>query len=394
MVRKVGDFLTESKIPGSDGKLAKKLSVKLWAKGVVEKNAAFEGSEHTQYYVRHAGQFMYGKLDFLNCAFGIVPDKLDGYESTLDAPAFNIHGIDPIFLLNKVMQPNFYKKNGEIANGSRKAKRIHPDTFLEMELVCPSVEEQKRIAEFITVIDARIEAQRKLVDALKSYKRGVSNAIFAHSVGFHHEGETETFTWCVMPFGEVFDFLNSNTLSRADLNYFGGEVKNIHYGDILTKYGAITDPSSSTVPYINIDAPLSYLKLDYLKTGDIVIADTAEDLTAGKVTEIACSNEAKCVSGLHTVACRPRQRFASGYLGHYLNSAYYHRQLLPLIQGTKVSSIARSALAGTQIAFPCLSDQIKVSKCLSLIDTRVESEERKLERLVECKKSLLQKLFV
>lgn len=272
--------------------------------------------------------------------------------------------------------------------------RLYFNVLGDYQIAIPERDEQKKVAQFLDLINARIAFQQRFIDALKSYKRGVSNAVFTHSVRFRHEGEAETSAWRVMPFSEVFDFLNSNTLSRADLNYSSGEVKNIHYGDILTKYGAIIDPCSSTVPYINTDAPLSHHKLDYLKTGDIVIADTAEDLTAGKVTEIACSNEAKCVSGLHTVACRPRQRFASGYLGHYLNSAYYHRQLLPLIQGTKVSSIARSALAGTQIAFPCLSDQIKVSKCLSLIDTRVEIEERKLERLVECKKSLLQKLFI
>lgn len=339
------------------------------------------------------GDLVFNMMRAWQGAIGVV--KTPGMVSPAYIVAEPNEGVYPPFMDFLFSTPQMINRIHRLSYGVTDFRlRLYWDSFVSIDCRIPQVDEQMKIAQFLSKIEQKIDAQQRLINALKSYKRGVSNAIFAHSVGFHHEGETETFTWCVMPFGEVFDFLNSNTLSRADLNYFGGEVKNIHYGDILTKYGAITDPSSSTVPYINIDAPLSYLKLDYLKTGDIVIADTAEDLTAGKVTEIACSNEAKCVSGLHTVACRPRQRFASGYLGHYLNSAYYHRQLLPLIQGTKVSSIARSALAGTQIAFPCLSDQIKVSKCLSLIDTRVESEERKLERLVECKKSLLQKLFV
>ena len=76
---KIKEFVTESNILGHTGKEAKKLTVKLWAKGVVPKENVFSGSENTQYYIRHSGQLMYGKLDFLNCAFGIVPPELDGY---------------------------------------------------------------------------------------------------------------------------------------------------------------------------------------------------------------------------------------------------------------------------------------------------------------------------
>ena len=253
-----------------------------------------------------------------------TPDKVvSGLHTIACRPR---QGFAPGFLGYYINSPLYHKQLYPYMQGV-KVTSISKGNIANTLIDYPDYDEQQQISCILGLVDQRIDRQCRLIDALKSYKRGVSNAIFAHSVGFHHEGESETSTWRVMPFGEVFDFLNSNTLSRADLNYSSGEVKNIHYGDILTKYGAIIDPCSSTVPYINTDAPLSYHKLDYLKTGDIVIADTAEDLTAGKVTEIACANEAKCVSGLHTVACRPRQRFASGYLGHYLNSDYYHRHL-------------------------------------------------------------------
>ena len=148
--RKIGDYLTLSKIPGHTGVDAKKLTVKLWGKGVVEKTDIYGGSQNTQYYVRRAGQFMYGKLDFLHAAFGIVPKSLDRFESTLDSPAFDLHEIDGAFLQNRVTQQNFYLKFGNIANGSRKAKRIHEVTFLDMPIVVPSYAEQKKIGAFPT----------------------------------------------------------------------------------------------------------------------------------------------------------------------------------------------------------------------------------------------------
>lgn len=175
---KVGDFLTESRIIGNTGLTAKKLTVKLWGKGVVEKSDAYGGSAHTQYYVRKAGQFMYGKLDFLHAAFGIVPDSLDGYESTLDSPAFDLSGIDGRFLMNTVIQENFYLKNGMIANGSRKAKRIHADTFLEMDILAPTIEEQEKIGDYFSQLDKQIYFAQLEIDKLENLKKALLEKMF------------------------------------------------------------------------------------------------------------------------------------------------------------------------------------------------------------------------
>ena len=151
--RRVGEFLSISKVPGHTGLNAKKLTVKLWGKGIIEKTDKLSGSENTRYYVRYAGQFMYGKLDFLHAAFGIVPDDLDNYESTLDSPAFDLHNIDGKFLLERVTQKDFYLRNGMTANGSRKAKRVHEDVFLNMDLVVTSYQEQEIIGKFFNKLD-------------------------------------------------------------------------------------------------------------------------------------------------------------------------------------------------------------------------------------------------
>lgn len=175
---KVGDFLTESRIVGHTGEDAKKLTVKLWGKGVVEKTDIFGGSVHTQYYIRKNGQFMYGKLDFLHAAFGIVSPHLDGYESTLDSPAFDLFNIDGQFLMNTVTQENFYLKNGIIANGSRKAKRIHVDTFLEMDILTPSIEEQVKIGGCFLQIDNLIISVQQELNKLQSIKKALLEKMF------------------------------------------------------------------------------------------------------------------------------------------------------------------------------------------------------------------------
>ncbi|EAC9077517.1 restriction endonuclease subunit S [Listeria monocytogenes] len=170
--RILGEFLKESKIKGSNGSLAKKLTVKLWRKGVVPKEEIYTGSSATQYYIRKTGQFIYGKLDFLNQAFGIIPLELDGYESTLDSPAFDIEeSINETFLLEYVSLVRFYKYQGNIANGSRRAKRIHTDTFFEMPIPLPNSNEQQKIGTFSQQIDDLIALQQNKLEKISSLKR-------------------------------------------------------------------------------------------------------------------------------------------------------------------------------------------------------------------------------
>lgn len=177
--RRVGEFLTESKIKGSDGSIAKKLTVKLWRKGIVPKEEIYQGSSATQYYVRKSGQFMYGKLDFLNQAFGIVPPELDGYESTLDSPAFDFRdGINSRFFLEYISLKRFYKYQGNIANGSRKAKRIHAETFFEMPIPVPSYDEQQTIGLFFEQLDTTITLQQGELNSLKKLKKSMLQQMF------------------------------------------------------------------------------------------------------------------------------------------------------------------------------------------------------------------------
>ena len=121
---------------------------------------------------------MYGKLDFLHAAFGIVPESLDGYESTLDSPAFDMNGVDGSFLLNRVCKDDFYLKYGTIANGSRKAKRIHEDTFLAMPIDIPSLEEQRQIGSFFDNFDNLITLHQRKCDELKEMKKGLLQQMF------------------------------------------------------------------------------------------------------------------------------------------------------------------------------------------------------------------------
>ena len=200
--------------------------------------------------------------------------------------------------------------------------------------------------------------------------------------------------WEECRFDEIFQILRNNTLSRECLNYTNVGVKNIHYGDILVKYNTCINDEIDKIPNINSDINLNKISDDnYLKVGDVILADTAEDYTVGKACEIV-SCKTKILSGLHTIPCRPKRNFAKGYLGYYLNSAEYHDKLIPLITGIKVSSISKKEIKKTIIKYPVYNEQKKIANLLLLIENKLNLNIKRLELFETYKKGLLQQLFI
>ena len=200
--------------------------------------------------------------------------------------------------------------------------------------------------------------------------------------------------WQLQTFDETFRVLSNNTLSRENLNNRGGAVRNIHYGDILIKYGSIVDVRNDEIPFATGKSSDDF-KGALLQDGDIIIADTAEDETTGKACEIGNSQGLDIVSGLHTMVCRPRNKMALGYLGYYLNSDAYHNQLLPLMQGIKVLSLSRTNVQKTMVCYPKRqSEQQLIADCFRNLDNLITLHQRKLEKLKNIKKSMLDKMFV
>lgn len=200
--------------------------------------------------------------------------------------------------------------------------------------------------------------------------------------------------WEQRKLGEVMVSLQNNTLSRADLSNETGIAKNVHYGDVLIKFGEVLDVSEENLPMISDESVLIKYKASFLQNGDVIVADTAEDSTVGKCSEIAGLNDEVVLSGLHTIPYRPIEKFASGYLGYYLNSSAYHKQLIPLMQGIKVTSISKSAMQDTKIVYPkSMEEQGKIGNYFRNLDHLITLHQRKLEHVKKMKKSMLQKMF-
>ena len=265
--------------------------------------------------------------------------------------------IDPAFLAISISNGNSQRELSKKAQG-KSVVHIHNEEIRNLVIPFPNKMEQNKIVDYFANLDHLITLHQR-----KCY-RFIDIALDA---------------WEQRKLGNVLLSLQNNTLSRANLSDESGIAKNVHYGDVLIKFGEVLDVRKEKLPMITDENVLSKYKASFLQNGDVIVADTAEDSTVGKCSEIAGLNDEVVLSGLHTIPYRPIEKFASGYLGYYLNSGAYHNQLIPLMQGIKVTSISKSAMQNTDIDYPkSQEEQGKIGAYFKSLDEMITLHQHKL----------------
>ena len=301
------------------------------------------------------------------------------------------------FLYSEIQGQKFQKELND-----RKSTSAQPGIYLGDLGAIPiefptSDEEQMQIGSYFSTIDHLITLHQHKCDEMKKFKKCMLQKMFPKNGKKVPEIRFDGFTndWEQRKLGEVLVSLQNNTLSRADLSNETGIAKNVHYGDVLIKFGEVLDVSEEKLPMISDKSVLTKYKASFLQNGDVIVADTAEDSTVGKCSEIAGLNDEVVLSGLHTIPYRPIEKFASGYLGYYLNSSAYHKQLIPLMQGIKVTSISKSAMQNTEIVYPkSVEEQGKIGNYFQSLDHLITLHQHKCDELQNLKKYMLQNMFV
>lgn len=197
-------------------------------------------------------------------------------------------------------------------------------------------------------------------------------------------------------FGKLYSFQTTNSLSRDKLNYEGGNVYNIHYGDIHTKFQPHFYLRNENVPYINGDVDLSKIKAElYCKTGDIIIADASEDYAdIGKSIELIDIDNVKLLAGLHTLLARPiSDKIFVGFTSYLLKSWTLRKQIMTIAQGSKVLSLSTGRVSNLELNIPAPQEQQKIASFLSAVDEKIQQLSRKKELLEQYKKGVMQQLF-
>ena len=200
--------------------------------------------------------------------------------------------------------------------------------------------------------------------------------------------------WGKKKFSEQFNFHNTNSYSRALLAE-QGEIMNIHYGDIHTKFSMLFDVKEEAVPFLSSEIDTNKIaENQFLQVGDLVIADASEDYKdIGKAIEVINLDNQKVVAGLHTYIARPVDRCAIGFNGYLMQTFEVREQIKKLATGISVLGISKTNLGKVELKIPCLAEQTKIASFLSNVDEKISQLTQKHALLSQYKQGMMQKLF-
>lgn len=169
-----GDILKESRIPSEENDPNKRITVKLNLKGIEKREVrGTESEDSTAYFIRKAGQFIYGKQNLHKGAFGIIPSHLNKFESSQDIPTFDFVGdTNPLFFLFFLSQENVYTSLEKISTGTG-SKRIHPEELFKVTYKFPSLNEQNAIAKTLQTTESEIQLSVSKLIKIKEQKKGM-----------------------------------------------------------------------------------------------------------------------------------------------------------------------------------------------------------------------------
>ena len=194
--------------------------------------------------------------------------------------------------------------------------------------------------------------------------------------------------WEKCKVSDLLDFYSTNSLSWDQLEYGTDNMLNLHYGLIHVGLPTMVDLSKDILPAIKKENEPKNFEL--CKEGDIAFADASEDTNeVAKAIEFYTLEDKVVVCGLHTIHGRDKSnKTVVGYKGYAFSSTAFHHQIRRIAQGTKIYSISAKNFDECYIGIPSKEEQTKIAKLLRLIDERIATQSKLIEKLESLIKGL------
>lgn len=390
------EVLTESKIPTINDDISKRLTVKLHLEGVVKRDERDSDQVgKTRYYIRRAGQFIYGKQNLHNGAIGIIPIALDGYLSSLDLPAFDVNG-SPKYIYYYFARPYFYKRLEFLAKGTG-SKRVYPrDLLNSLFILLPPLPEQEKIAEILSTIDNAIDKTDKIIEKYKRIKQGLMQELLTKGIdkNFRIRNEqTHKFKdsplgripeeWEVVRLGdeELFNLETGGTPSTDVEQYWHGNILWMSSGEVHKKKIFDTDKKISEIGYRHSNAK-------YIPKYSILIALAGQGKTRGTVA----INYVELTTNQSVAAIIPNKERVY-FLFVFYRLEYDYGKLRSISLGSGRAGLSLRILKEYQILLPPLPEQERIASILSQIDEVIEKEQKYKAKLERIKQGLMNDLL-
>ncbi|MCI6190916.1 MAG: restriction endonuclease subunit S [Clostridium sp.] len=176
--RKLSRILKEgSKEKVDDTSQYRKITVKLNLKGINFSEIKRDMVDKRPFYIRYKDEIIIGKQNYFNGSIAIVDEIFDGCICSNAIMSFKVIRENLKFVYFYLSQSSYIAKNAYLANGTGQKELTEKD-FLNMKIELPCLEEQQKIADFLSSFDEKIDVEKETLEHLKELKKGLLQQMF------------------------------------------------------------------------------------------------------------------------------------------------------------------------------------------------------------------------
>ena len=258
-----------------------------------------------------------------------------------------------------------------IAIGST-IKTIGLPYFKKLRIPFPSLPEQRKIADFLTAVDGRIQQLSQKRALLQDYKKGVMQQLFTQALRFKDDHGNDFPDWKEKTLGDVSAFINGRAYKHNEL------LKEGPY-PVLRVGNFFTNPEWY---YSDLELPED----KYCDTGDLLYAWSASFgpriWSGGKV-----------IYHYHIWKVLPSQKITKLFLFHLLD---WDVERIKNAQGNGIAMmhVTKQAMEERPFSLPCVEEQTNIANFLTALDRKIESVAHQIAHTQTFKRGLLQQMFV
>ena len=252
---------------------------------------------------------------------------------------------------------------------------LSKDTIEKIKVRIPQLDEQKKIAKLLSLLDERIATQNKIIEKLESLIKGLNDSLYKQygnaittsfaDLGHSYSGlsgkSAEDFG-SGKPFITYLNVYSNSVVNENDYQYVrisDGEKQNVvKYGDVLFTL------SSETPEEVGIGSI-------YLGKSDVYLNSFCFGI---HITDTK-------------VAFPP-------YLSYYVSSTPFRKFIYPYAQGSTRFNLCKADFEKARIKIPSLENQKRIYFILSHIASKVKTETKLLDLFRLQKQSLLRQMFI
>ena len=277
---------------------------------------------------------------------------------------------------------------------------LNKDNCNSIPIFLPPLPEQTAIAQLLSTWDNAITKTQALIAQKEQRKKWLMQNLLTGKMRLKINDELGIINDELKKVNlkDVFKFIKSYSISREGLKIT--EDKNstycIHYGDIHSLYenDFLDFAKQHNIPQLINE--ISINETDYLKDGDIIMADASEDYDGvGEAVEVCNLDNKKAIGGLHTIVLRGNSKIISpNYAAYLFSSENVRNKLRKMANGTSVYSVSKSTLHNLSlIIHNSLKEQTAIAQVLQAADKEIQLLKTKCGKLKEQKKGLMQQLL-